>query len=109
MLRQESGKGCADTMGIERYAGREPRSDAVCVAYGLTTKGNGEVILSWEKHMSLSIGGGQAGQGYPAVFVLGVDLYNQCLTGGVSKTLNNRATDADHVPCVLVLNDQGGA
>ena len=28
--------------------------------------------------------------------------------GGVSKTLNNRATDADHVPCVLVLNDQGG-
>ena len=22
--------------------------------------------------------------------------------GGVSKTLNNRATDADHVPCVLV-------
>ena len=32
----------------------------------------------------------------------GVDLYNQCLTGGVSKTLNNRATDADHVPCVLI-------
>lgn len=22
--------------------------------------------------------------------------------GGVSKTLNNRATDADHVPCVLI-------
>ena len=36
----------------------------------------------------------------------GVDLYNQCLTGGVSKTLNNRATDADHVPCVLI---RGGA
>ena len=40
--------------------------------------------------------------------VVGIDFYNQCLTGGVSKTLNNRATDADHVPCVLVLNDQGG-
>lgn len=22
--------------------------------------------------------------------------------GGVSKTLNNRATDADHVPCVMI-------
>ena len=36
----------------------------------------------------------------------GVDLYNQCLTG-VSKTLNNRATDADHVPCVLVYESHG--
>ena len=39
------------------------------IAYGLISKGNGEVILSYEKHMTLSIGGGQAGQGYPAVFV----------------------------------------
>lgn len=39
--------------------------------------------------------------------VIGIDLYNQTMTGGVSKTLNNRATDADHVPCVLILNDQG--
>ena len=37
----------------------------------------------------------------------GVDLYNQCLTGGVSKTLNNRGTDADHVPCVLVYESHG--
>lgn len=29
--------------------------------------------------------------------------------GGVSKTLNSKATDADHVPRVIVLNDQGGA
>lgn len=41
---------------------------AVC--YGLISKGNGEVILSKETHMSLSTGGGQAGQGYPAVLVL---------------------------------------
>lgn len=39
---------------------------------------------------------------------VGVDLYNQCLTGGVSKTLNAVKSDADHVPVVLVLNDQGG-
>lgn len=37
-----------------------------------------------------------------AVRVVGIDLYNQAMTGGVSKTLNNRATDADHVPCVLI-------
>lgn len=42
------------------------------------------------------------------VACIGVDLYNQTLTGGVSKTLNNRATDSDHVPCVLILNDMGG-
>ena len=41
-----------------------------CCAYGLISKGNGEVILSKETHMSLSTGGGQAGQGYPAVLVL---------------------------------------
>ena len=39
---------------------------------------------------------------------IGVDLYNQTLTGGVSKTLNSVRSDSDHVPCVLVLNDQGG-
>jgi len=27
---------------------------------------------------------------------------------GVSKTLNSVRSDSDHVPCVLVLNDQGG-
>lgn len=40
--------------------------------------------------------------------VYGIDLYNQCMTGGVAKTLNSIRDDADHVPCVLVLNDQGG-
>ena len=41
---------------------------------------------------------------------IGVDLYNQTTTGGVAKTLSNRATDADHVPCVIVYSiDQGGA
>ena len=40
--------------------------------------------------------------------VVGIDLYNQTTTGGVAKSLNSIATDSDHVPCVLVLNDQGG-
>lgn len=38
--------------------------------------------------------------------VIGLDLYNQSLTGLVAKTLSNKATDADHIPCVLVYTPQ---
>ena len=44
--------------------------------------------------------------GYIPMIVIGVDLYNQCTTGGVSKTLNSIATDADHVPCVVIYEDE---
>lgn len=65
-----------------------PNSTEVrAVCYGLTAKGNGEVILTEERHTSLSAGGGQAGQGYPCVFVIGVDLYNQSVTGGDNEDL----------------------
>jgi DNA (cytosine-5)-methyltransferase 1 len=37
---------------------------------------------------------------------IGVDLYNQNLTGGVSKTLNSIATDSDHIPCILIKKEQ---
>lgn len=37
------------------------------MAYGVTTKGNGDAFISEERHTSLSGGGGQAGQGYPCV------------------------------------------
>lgn len=39
------------------------------IVYGVTTKGNGEAILTKERHTSLSVGGGQAGQGYPCVLI----------------------------------------
>ena len=39
--------------------------------------------------------------------VVGIDLYNQSLTGGVAKTLSNKATDADHIPCVLIYDARG--
>ena len=39
----------------------------MAVAYGVTTKGNGDAFISEEKHTALSCGGGQAGQGYPCV------------------------------------------
>ena len=34
-------------------------------AAGVVSKGNGDCFIIPEKHMSLSVGGGQAGQGYP--------------------------------------------
>ena len=37
------------------------------VVAGLVTKGDGDVYLTPERHAALSCGGGQAGQGYPAV------------------------------------------
>lgn len=40
---------------------------AYVAAYGVTSKGNGEAFISEERHESLSVGGGQAGQGYPCV------------------------------------------
>jgi hypothetical protein len=38
-------------------------------AYGVVSKGNGEAFLTEERHMSISLGGGQAGQGYPCVLI----------------------------------------
>lgn len=34
--------------------------------------------------------------------VIGVDLFNQILTGGAAMTLTARRSDPHHVPCVLV-------
>lgn len=39
---------------------------------------------------------------------IGVALYNQSVTGGVSKTLNSIKSDADHTPVVLIIEDRGG-
>lgn len=36
-------------------------------AYGVVSKGNGEAWITPESHMSLTTGGGQAGQGFPCV------------------------------------------
>lgn len=43
------------------------------IAYGVVTKGNGEAWITYECHTSLSLGGGQAGQGYPCVLVYDID------------------------------------
>jgi site-specific DNA-cytosine methylase len=49
------------------------RADAgdnrMAVAYGVTTKGNGDAFISEERHTAISAGGGQPGQGYPCAMV----------------------------------------
>ena len=37
------------------------------IAFGVVAKGNGDAFLMREKHTALSVGGGEPGQGYPAV------------------------------------------
>lgn len=32
---------------------------------------------------------------------IGIDLYNQTVTGEMAKTLNAIRSDSDHVPCVI--------
>lgn len=34
--------------------------------------------------------------------VIGVDLYNQSITGCVTKSFTSSATDSDHIPCVII-------
>lgn len=46
------------------------------------------------------------GGGYVPMIVIGVDLYNQTLTGGASKTLNAIRSDSDHTPVVIIKEDE---
>ena len=52
---------------------------------------------------------GRGNGGGAQVVVVGVDTYNQTLTGSKSKTLIAGHQDADGVPCVCVATQQGGA
>ena len=55
-------------------------------AYGVVTKGNGDAFIAKERHTALTVGGGQAGQGYP------------CTMQPIAKTTDNH-----------ILDDQGGS
>ena len=45
---------------------------------------------------------GTGGGNTPMVMVEGMDAYNQSLTGDKAKSLTSRATDSDHIPCVVM-------
>ena len=80
---------------------------------GLVTKGNGDCFLTPEKHTALLTGGGQAGQGYPCVFVAGFSAGAGASAGtvgyqeGVSPTLKG-SPSGNCMPSILCINDQGG-
>ena len=70
---QGNGIDRADTAGCNGKGWAEDVSytlntiDRHAVAFGVTTKGNGDAFISKERHTALTNGGGQAGQGYPCV------------------------------------------
>ena len=60
-------QGQGTTADAEGSIGADDREGASC--FGVTTKGNGDAFLAYERHTALSAGGGQAGQGYPAAMI----------------------------------------
>ena len=70
----------------EGSTGANDREGKTAGAYGVTTKGNGDAFISKERHTALTLGGGQAGQGYPCVMeAVGFDSYNLCETGDIGR------------------------
>lgn len=80
---------------------------------GLVTKGNGDCFLTPEKHAALLTGGGQAGQGYPCIFVAGFSAGAGASAGtigyqeDVAPTLKG-SPSGNCMPSILCINDQGG-
>jgi len=97
--------------GADGGGGRNPAG--LMFSAGVITKGNGEVILTPEKHTSLTSGGGQAGQGYPCVLTAGFCAGAAPTAGGIgyqeecAPTLKG-SSGGNMVPSVICLNDQGG-
>ena len=106
-------EGKAPTLaGADGGGGRNPAG--LLFAAGVVTKGNGDAFLSAERHTTLSIGGGQAGQGYPCVMTAGFNAGAGSSAGTIgyaselAPTLKGAAS-GNMMPTVLCLNDQGGA
>ena len=70
LIRQESRKGCVDTMGVERDIGREPRSDPGCVVYAFTYRGreNG-CNVEMQKELMYSLRNPVGGGSQPNILV----------------------------------------
>lgn len=68
LFEQEGVRGHSTESGTAREgAAGDAEGSAGRSSYGVTTKGNGDAFISAERHTSLTVGGGQAGQGYPCV------------------------------------------
>jgi len=67
-IDQQGGKGNANyAVDVMPTLCSDSHGTPHAVAYGVTSKGNGDSFISEERHTALSTGGGQPGQGYPCV------------------------------------------
>ena len=79
------------------------------ISYGVVSKGNGEAWCIEEKHMALSTGGGQAGQGFPCTMqpriidenILDDQGGSQISVRADGKVPTLRAEMHGNVPCVI--------
>lgn len=67
--------------------------------YGFPLGFQPENVRCYEKTATTLCNGTRAG--FCNGVIVGLDVYNQALTGDKSKTLNSAATDTDHIPCVV--------
>ena len=65
---------------------------------------SGIYVAETARTLDLNGGSPACNQGGTLVLerAVGVDLYNQCLTGEMAKTVRSSRSDNDHVPCVIV-------
>lgn len=121
-------KGVAHTLnGVDRHGIAIP-SHAVCAGFSFGQSEKSRSI-GYKEEVSPTIRGGEGGNQKPCVYdargngdgetvctitgdhqnrvtdytalCVGIDLYNQAKTGGVSKSLSSAATDSDNIPCVM--------
>ncbi len=106
-------RGKAPTLaGADGGGGRNPAG--LLFAAGVVSKGNGDCFLTPEQHTALTLGGGQAGQGYPCVMTAGFCAGAGPAAGGIgyqeecAPTLK-ASESGNMMPSILCLNDQGGS
>ena len=88
---------------IERGRGRGRLDDVVPYTLKIRSvcEGGGKgALIQEDKSATLATNNDQY-LFQPVTDAVGVDAYNQTVTGDKAKTLNSAATDADHVPCTV--------
>ena len=117
LLRQESRKGRVDTMGVERDIGREPRSDAVRVVYGISAFDSNAMkspnphsgIYVAETARTLDLNGGNPACNQGGVLVLERKCYavdcrngtiNECVNGTLQSKEQGYNTNSNNVVLV---------
>ena len=83
-------------------------TDRHAVAYGVVSKGNGEAWVTPERHMALNTGGGQAGQGYPAILTQKPKVYGICSYASHSMKSENPHSGIYEADTARTIDQNGG-